>query len=395
LGLFWTELVLLAIIVVGLASAGACTGSSGESFEFRPGVLVDSDAATCYLMNISGGIDALDLYSGEVLWTATTAQKPLLLLGGTLIAQAEPGERGNVLRLVLLDAGGNGTEESRVDIDLPDGVQAVINDGVGRVFRTEAWPAPNGLVVGWSYAEAPARGADRRSQDKTQVLRVEGAVQLNVETGAVTALAQVERPGPTPLPAELARLDEAGRLARPLWRSGDVYAAARRVTRDGTERTVLKRWQATTADSLPDVTLFTEDHTIRYPSADNTHLLASRRDRASTTKASYDWVVFSLATGARAGELRMDFPAAWFFVTGNLLVHEVQYQAHLLDGAWTEEPRQVRAIALETGEELWAHPLRDIAYRGSLPPNTAGLQDSKVPPGSSEAPQPTEGEQEP
>jgi hypothetical protein len=348
-------------------------------------------------MNTRAGIDALDLQSGEALWTSTIAQKPLLLLGNTLVAQAELEEPGNVLRLVLLDTENSGAQRAQVDIGLPDGVQASIDDGAGRVFRVEAWAAPCGLAVAWSYAGAPVRGAEDSSRVKSQVRRVKGAAWLDLETGAVSAVAQGERPEtPTPpLPAKLARLEESGRLPRPLWRSGDTYAAVFRAPRDGTERTVLKRWQATTGDSLPDVTLFTEDYTIRYPSADNSHLLVSRRGRTPPALESYDWLIFSVSTGARVAELRLSFPAAWFFVTGPLLVHEVQLQAQLVDGAWTEEPRKVRAIDLETGAERWVWPLRDTAYRGSLPPSTPRLHDSKEPPGSSDALQPTEGEQKP
>jgi len=394
-GLVWIGLVLLAIIAGGLASAGACSGGRSESFEFRSGVLVDSDAATCYLMNTTGGIDALDLRSGEVLWTTTIAQRPLLLLGDALVAQAEPEERGNVFRLVLLDTENLGAQTAQVDIDLPDAVEATIDDGAGRIFRVEAWAVPGGCAVAWDYVKVPVRGADDGSPVAPQVRRIEGAAVLDFETGTVYPIAQDERPEEPPLPAELARLEEAGRLPRPLWRSGEVYAAALRVHGDGTERTVLRRWQAATGDSLPDVKLFIENHTIRYPSADNTHLLVSSRARATRTPSSYDWQIFLLTTGERVGELRLGLPAAWFFVTGSLLVHEVQSQAQLTSGAWTEEPRKLRSVDLDTGAEQWTWPLRDTAYRGSLPPNAPELPKPEDATGSSVSSQQAEGEQTP
>ncbi len=375
--------------------AGGTKGTRRESsgsgtFEFRAGVLVDADRGVCYLMNTDDGIDAVVLSSGRVLWTTTVAQKPLLLVASTIVAHAESEDRGNVLRLVLLDAAKSGAVKARADVDLPEGVRASIDDGPGRAFRVETWLEANRVMVAWSYAEAPVRGAEMISETTSQARRYEGAARLDPKTGKVMAVSEGERrSAPTPpLPSNLSQLKESGRLPGPLWRAGETYAAVSR----GAKRTVLKRWRAATGDALPDVTLFTESYTVRYPSADTRHVLVSRRDPTRPAEQSYEWLIFSLATGARIAELRRSLPAAWFFVTGPLLVHEVQRQAQLVDGAWTEEPRKVRAIDLETGAERWTRPLRDTAFRGTLPPGAPGLQGSREPPGSSDAVQPTEGE---
>jgi len=63
------------ILLLGVNANGCATPQPGKeevkqtasSFEFRPGVIVDPDRPAVYLMNIQGGIDAVDLVSGKLL----------------------------------------------------------------------------------------------------------------------------------------------------------------------------------------------------------------------------------------------------------------------------------------------------------------------------------------
>jgi hypothetical protein len=324
-------------------------------------------------MNTHEGIDALDLRSGEARWTTLLAQKPLLLVKNTLIAQAAPEGIGNALRLVILDTANGSAKKTHLDIDLPEGVRTSIDNGAGTAFRLETWATQGGFTVAWTYSEVPVRGA---LQDPTEAQsterRWEGAARVDLETGGVYPADPGDRPDVTPSPrfAELSRIEKAGDLLSPLWLSVDIYAAVARVRQDPPGRTVLKRWRAATGDSLPDVTLFTEDYTVQYPSADYKHLLASRRNSSTQSSDRYDWMIFSLATGERIAELHLDVPAAWFFVMGPLLIHDVPRNAVRVDERWIEEPPKLRAIDLQTGSERWIWHMRDTAFRGSQPPGT-------------------------
>jgi len=371
---------LLGIVLLVLTTAAArpaCNtvpANAGDgTFEFRPGILVDTDKGVCYLMNNHEGIDALNLLSGEALWTTTIAQKPLIVLETTLVAQAKPGGNAGILRLVFLDTDNDGADYRQVDIDLPEGVRAAVDDGPGTNFRVEAWATQGGFTVKWDYSAAPVRGAlQDPTKVRSEVRRWEGAARVDLETGEVSPAdpdKAPERPV-LPEPAGWSRLEASGSLLSPLWHSGDICAAAARIGQNGSERTVLKRWRAATGDSLPDVTLFSNGYTIQYPSADFKYLLASRRTRTAPPPQSYDWLIFSMATGARIAELQQDIPAAWFFINGPLLIYDVPRRTRSVDGAQIEEPPELRALDLQTGDEQWIRPVRDTAYRGSLPPGT-------------------------
>jgi hypothetical protein len=332
---------------------------------------VDTERGVCYLMNAKDGIDALDLRSGQAQWTTKLAQKPLLLIENTLIAQAAPEGIHNVLRLVFLDTANSGAKKTHADIDLPEGVRANIDDDAGTAFGVEAWAVQGGFAVKWMYSVVPVRGAlQNPTEVQSSERRWEGSARVDLETGRVYPVDPDDRPEQTPpaRPAGFSRLEKSGDLLSPLWLSGDTYAAAARVRQDGSGRTVLKRWRATTGDSLPDVTLFTEDYTVQYPSADYRHLLASRRSSSTQASERYDWMIFSIATGERIAELHLDVPAAWFFVIGASLIHDVSRRAVRVGDTWIEEPPKLRAIDVQTGSEQWIWPLRDTAFRGSLPP---------------------------
>lgn len=364
-----SQLVCLFGCLIALPSL-ACRPSQiiapdGEAFELRPGVVVDADKRVCYAMNTRAGIDAIALPSGETLWTTSLAQKPLLPLDNLLVAQAE--SKGGTLNLVVLDVTTRGSQEATVSVDLPDGVRANIDDGPATKFRVRARPTTGGFTVAWTYTETDMRGAEPPATAPPSPARqMQGAFRVDAGTWTV-ATSQPDTSTP-PLPAKLARLVEAGRLTTPVWRCGEVYATVSRVRRDGARATVLQRWLAASGDSLPEIEIARDSHTAHYPSADTRHLLVSRRTPPPASE--FDWKVVALATGASVAELHSGGPTAPFFVTEQLLVHVVHPQTDVSPGSQTLQPPEIRALDLQSGEERWAHPVRDTTYRGPLPQGT-------------------------
>ena len=57
------------------------------------------------------------------------------------------------------------------------------------------------------------------------------------------------------------------------------------------------------------------------------------------------------------------------FTLGNgVLVYESIGHGTTVSGKQVEVPRQLIAISLETGEQLWIRQLRETEYRGPYPP---------------------------
>jgi hypothetical protein len=85
------------------ASAAESSVEEGGSFDMFPGVTADSASERLYLMNPQGGIDAIGLASGNLLWTSRAAHKPLAVFDDRLAAQADPTGGSNFLPIILLE----------------------------------------------------------------------------------------------------------------------------------------------------------------------------------------------------------------------------------------------------------------------------------------------------
>jgi hypothetical protein len=318
-------------------------------------------------MKPAGGVDAVDLSAGKLLWTTTGAAKPLLLAGGRLVAQAESAVADNRLRLVVLDAKGGGEELLEATVPLPEDVSVAVDDGLGTTFRTTARLREGRAVVSWRYSRQEVSGARTGPDDGVRVTA--GAVGMDLETGYAEPLAP-EQLAPVPegqVPDRVARSIEPGSLRGPLWQIEATLAGIERRRGDRGWHTVLRRWQADTGQALPEAVLFGDELTFRYASANGAHLLASQRLRPPG--AGWAWKIYSQETGEQVAEVRQPSPAAWFFLAGPSLFFEAPPTARPSEpGRFVDPSFKLRAIRLTNGEVLWEWPYRDTAYRGAYPP---------------------------
>ena len=219
----WGGVVALLLLIEVNATGWATPQPKGievrkvtNIFEFRAGVIVNSNLSTVYLMNPQHGIDAVDLSSGALLWSTTEAAKPLMLHGPLLLAQAESATPSNLLRIVVLNTQDAGELLLEATVQLPEDVQVAIEDGLGTTFRTSARLHENDVIVSWRFSKQHITGAPPGPDAK--VLVTAGALRIDLETGHTDSLRSEEVP-PTPeirLPDEVARLVTLGTLPGPL-----------------------------------------------------------------------------------------------------------------------------------------------------------------------------------
>jgi hypothetical protein len=336
--------------------------ASRASFEFRPGVVVDQAHARAYVMSPAVAIDAVDLGSGRLLWSTRRAAKPLILAGDVLIGQAEVPDRPNTLRLVGLDVAKGGHPTFEADVDLPAGTVASIADGLGTSLRVAAWRHADAIVLPWTFSQVDVGGPPPRDGGD-HARRITGTIRLDPRTGSARLLGPAETAAPPPsIPAAIA----AKALPGPLWNTGRVVATARRSVPTGKSGMTLLRWDCATGDAFPDLALFGPEYTLRYPSPDHQHLLASTPQPG--TPRPWRWRIFALDSGARVADIDMEWAGAPFFVRPGLLIHEAPLERRMVAGKVVEEPLRLRALDLASGQELWTRPIRDTAYRGPYPP---------------------------
>ncbi|HEV2855055.1 MAG TPA: hypothetical protein VHC97_19840 [Thermoanaerobaculia bacterium] len=330
-------LALAFLLVQGAFAARTSGASKNPVPALHDGVVVDATAGIAYVMSPQGGIDALDLTSGNVMWKSRDAAKPLALVSGTLVAQARPRENGK-LTVVALDAR-RGTAQRSTDIDIPKALRANVADGPSQTFRAQAYPAgKSGVVVTWTaenvlpqgyvqevpegpVADSPA--AKRAAEAATAATRPQrGAVRLDVAAGSTAPLSWEEAQQAAPALSVREIAEKAGGAA-----------AARR----------------------------------QLVSLDGRHVLTSEPSGERNPWAAYRWTV-TTTSGATVGTLEAPVSMAPFVVSGSKILYVAQPSVRQDGGKWLQEPLRLRALDLKTGVELWAAPIVDSNYRGPFPP---------------------------
>lgn len=301
------------------------------------GVVVDAASGVAYVMSREGGVDALDLTSGNVLWKNRDAAKPLALADGTLVAQARP-DRNGALTLVMLDAN-KGATRGRTDVQIPEGLRANVVDGPAQSFQVKAfatsgdgmtvtWTAENVIPQGYlpTVPEAPQadaanakRLAEAREAAEAARQPMRGAARLDLESSRAVAMPYEE--------AEQARPAIAVTVVE-----AKAAGGARQLT-----------------------------------SLDGRHVLRSEPSPEGGLWKPYRWTV-TTAAGARVGTLDAPVSMAPFVVSDSKILFVTQPSASTVEGKIIESPLRLVAFDLRTGAELWNKAFIDSVYRGPFPP---------------------------
>ena len=307
--------VLLAGLLIFAASAFAAPAGVG----LRDGVVVDTARSVAYVMHPQGGVQALNLRSGNVLWHSREAERPLALAGNRLVAQARPS--GGEMRIVALDVRG-GALAAKAGYRMPEGVQAEVSETLQQAFHLTAMTSENGSVVlTWEVEELSGLPV-RREQTLGSPEQTEAASRASRQGTAVFD-------------------PSTGSLSK---------AVARQMVRPAVARSL----------SAPSST------EARFSSADGRHVLASRLvDGAAALP--YEWTISDAKTGAVLGSLRAEASMSPFAVVDKQLIHLVQPTLRVEGEELIERPLRLRAVDLTTGREAWHREIRDTAWRGPVP----------------------------
>jgi hypothetical protein len=380
---------------------------------FPAGVL-DSTLRTAYVANASEGIDAVDLATGEVVWSTNEAQVPLLVAGDRLYAQA--GVKRNRLRILALDLTRKGECVLESDpIVLPRWV--VTGEAPGHSFRSRWRLEKNQLVLAWeasAWTEATAQFPERDPGSRKQAA---GVARVDLEGGQVESgpPEKEEEPATPRLPRHLDKLavrwhgamgrylvavilEEVERKPDPAANKYPGFAAApredgaggssavgrsdagrpalgraeaRRGRRPRQQALMVRAWDWLTGKPASPRELLRGQRLVVQLSLDKGHLWL--RDAApspeemvtSEARKGYDWSVFSIAKGEFVGRVP--------FVPGTQGITVVGRRAYYLVAGPLSGPvdrprlrdRYLYAVDLKSGKRVWEH---EVAGKYLTPP---------------------------
>jgi hypothetical protein len=320
----WALALLASLLAPGISSAAP----NSPLTSLHDSVVVDAAHGTAYVMSPKGGIDAIELATGNVRWKSEAGARPLLIKDGALVAQAHPGEIGE-LAIVTLDAQ-RGVETGRVSLGRPNGLRARVINGPSQSFHVRAFQANNDVVIEWSAydgrrlqgmleEEALSTGPGSVSAATTSGKALNGKAVLDFIKGTAVSVT-----------AEKAQsLEDQARSVRT---PGFTAASARQLA-----------------------------------SIDGQHVLRSERTSENGPFPSYRWTITN-AAGATVGTADAAVSMAPFLVSGTRIFYVVRPSTRVQDGKSVQDRLRLRAVDLQTGAVMWESPIVDGVYRGPLPP---------------------------
>jgi hypothetical protein len=314
--------------------------------------LADPAGRTGYLSNPAGGLDAVDLVTGDLLWQTSEAQRPLLVAGDRLYAQA--GVKRNRLRVLAFDAARKGEVVLESDpVVLP--TWAVACDGPGRSFAARWELERDALVLRWEARAWPTGPRPSPQAEAESRKHAAGVARIDLATGKVT---QSDEPPPTTPrpPKELEKLAVR-------WQ-GVVGARTKALVLEddgGQQKLVLRSWGADGVAG-PSVELLAGKRLVAQATVDDRFLCV--RDAFPSPDVSpedarkrFGWSIHAVETGERKERapfepgtqaIALAGPRVYYLLAGPL--------KGPIDRPFVQ-PRSVVCVDLRTGRELWRRPV--------------------------------------
>lgn len=347
--------LMLAIVLTAIAQlnlfpvrVAAQQPTSSGAVELRPGVVIDPQRRVAYLMNPKGGIDAVGLNRGELVWHSDDAARPVAAAGTVLVAQAEPPRptrgavataarpQGNELLVRVLDAR-TGRRRLAVTHLLPPGTRAnVVGTAEGTFSIQSQATSPTETILAWEFVDIPLQGVRP------------GALDVDAPPADTTAAVPALALKPGPAASGAVRIDLTSGKAAAVSGPTPLVQSPRRADIQATDRVA-----SVTGD--------------QFLSSDGRHVLASERIADDSVWDKYQWTVFD-RSGQRVGTLRDYRSHAPFLVVGTTMYYETgPFDRRTESGAMVSEPLRIRALELAKGAQLWIRAVRDTTYRGPFP----------------------------
>jgi hypothetical protein len=343
--------------------APAPDAKSAEPVPFPDGV-ADPERHTAFVSSPKGGIQAIRLEDGKVLWTNDdAAARPLLVAGNRLVAQGE--------RLVVLDIREGGKQLRRCDaptypkVEVPDRCTvsfnlweprvagdvleakwfavALIDRSKGRPFNFAGWTGFNKAApVGTVKVHLDTGKAEVQADPK----------KADVTAGLVPEAAKPELRTPAGLPEKLTaewqqyHKDQNGRITVVDGRLVGVALVLEKVGQEYNKHVVLNAWDLKTGKAAEPVELV-KDKALALANV----MLTGDRRHAAVQFSTSELTIFSLADGkAVATKVKGVSSPESAFVDGTRL--------YSVEPSGAAGGRELRAIDLKTGKTAWEHPLQ-------------------------------------
>jgi outer membrane protein assembly factor BamB len=362
-------LATAAVVLPALAALAAPTKPGDKdataAVPFFGGV-ADVEGKRGYVPSADGGVDALDLETGKVLWNSKDATQPLARIARNLIALKPAKNKTNAVVVVVMDADEGKVASESEAVVFPDWVSVGLAHG--RSFAAKGRVVDGDLWLRWQARAWYAGGArPTPAIEKAARKNADGAARVDLKTGKVEMLDADKMP-PEPGPKLSDDLIKAA--SRPRF---DPFGETRRVETCGKlavaidvkdNKLTLSRWDIETGKALDPVALLEAPSFSWQVVPEAGYLLAHKAvAKERLPEGDNAWWVFDLQTGKEIAKFGHEDGTESATVVGPRAFYVVLGQSRK-PGDFTQ-PRTLKAVDLKTGKALWEH---QIEPRRMLPP---------------------------
>jgi hypothetical protein len=242
------------------------------------------------------------------------------------------------LRIVTLDTAEAGRVVSVTAQSLPAGVKAATVTTRTNEFTANAAAVGDNAAVSWQFVERPMQGIPPRRREV-----------LPGEKQPDQSAAMAKSASPMLLQGTFGVELKSGKLISAVTAPAAAAAAAP------------VRHPVAVESRVADIP------EPQFLSADGRHILHSERQADDSVWDKYLWSIYDRNTRERLGQFKTHVSFAPFFVADTKVVYETgPYERRAAAGV-IQEPEQIRAVDLRTGDLVWSQPIRDTTSRGPVP----------------------------
>ncbi|HEY7428457.1 MAG TPA: hypothetical protein VH682_29765 [Gemmataceae bacterium] len=323
-----------------------------------PAGIADPTGHTGYFASANGGIDAIDLATGKVLWQTHEAQRPLLLDGEYLLAQA--GVKRNRLRILRLDRTSGECDLESDPVVFPAWV--VTGEAHGRSFSAHWHLGKHQLILDWEASAWHVGKTQPTPQEEADARKhASGVVVIDLRTGQIEVrLAEKKTTQPPPaLPEHL-----ENKTLRWQGLVGQQWKVLALEERNGQQRFVLYSWDREKEEEQEAKELLHGKRLVARATLDERVLCLREASPGSEEQGSLMprkepswWWLFSVQTGKWIGRVRDEAGMHAFVVLGKHVFYLVPGQMRGPLDQPNIQPRTLKAIDLSSGKKLWERPV--------------------------------------
>lgn len=337
-----------------------------------PRGVADSEGRRGYLATAAAGISALDLRTGELLWSTDAATQPVFVAESRLAALKRESQRANALLVVMLDVDRQG-EVALVSkpIVFPDWV--VVTTASNEDFSFEVRGNTGEIRLEWAAHARYRGGAPPSFQIQQQATHdASGVARVDLKTGQVEMLPPEEQ-AVRQFSEHLEEVETSSLERGTEWSLADPWIAGAKmaalVLKDEEEPVLMLRtWKLPAVEDETAVEVGRGRGLVPEVTPDGQYLfICGESFWEGQTNENTKWQVFSVATGRLIATLTFEPGAREVCVVDSRVLYVVEESPAVTGLTKTGTYRCIlKARELMSNELLWERTLQE--RRASGPP---------------------------